>query len=144
MKRYIPILCLVSVLWSNQIRAAEPPQNPLRDTEGITPPGMPLSTLRDPFWPIGWTPPEQASATLVAKATVGQYRWKQALATFELTGLSKKVDGTYVAVLRGVGVVEPGDTIKTVYEGFEYGWQIQEITKKGIEPVRAWVRPVRE
>jgi len=100
--------------------------------------------LRDPFWPIGWVPPEFGDNDAQAHRQVGGLRrWQDALRLIEIVGLSKKIDGTYIAMVKGIGVVEEGDVVSVDYEDFTYKWHVRKITSKGIVPERLGATPLK-
>lgn len=103
----------------------------------------PLDQLRDPFWPIGWTPPPvDATATAAnndAARPKGPIRWEEATKRLSLRGLTELPNGKFVASIAGVGVVEEGDRITLEFEGLNYHWRVQSISRAGIVPKRLGV-----
>ena len=103
----------------------------------------PLVSLRDPFWPIGWTPPKVTVTT--DKAPVVQkrspVRWDDARKLLKITGLSKAPDGRYFAILKGIGVVEESDVVTVTLDDFTYKWRVTGITENGIVPEQIGVYP---
>lgn len=103
----------------------------------------PLDQLRDPFWPIGWTPPPvDASGTAAntdAARPKGPIRWEEATKRLSLRGLTELPNGKFVASIAGVGVVEEGDRITLEFEGLNYHWRVQSISRAGIVPKRLGV-----
>lgn len=93
-------------------------------------------TLRDPFWPIGWHPPNFDRNRRPDDDISGHLRWEEALRLLKITGLSRKPDGTYLAVLKGAGVVEKGDLVSVRHNLLVYRWRIADITSEGIMPER--------
>lgn len=106
-----------------------------------------IQLLRDPFWPIGWTPPSAGEAAEasgpVEQRPKGPVRWDEAARQLEVTALTQLPTGGYVAVLKGLGVFEKGDTISVNYGGLTYRWEVQSITSEGIVPKRLNAIPQR-
>jgi hypothetical protein len=102
-----------------------------------------VSRLRDPFWPVGWSPPKlgRVQPDAPPRDTSGLVRWADALATLRVIGLSRKADGSFLAVLKGVGVVEKGDTFSVTLDDLVYRWKVATITKDGIIPEKIGVFP---
>jgi len=103
----------------------------------------PLDQLRDPFWPIGWTPPPVDTAATAANNDAarpkGPIRWEEATKRLSLRGLTELPNGKFVASIAGVGVVEEGDRITLEFEGLNYHWRVQSISRAGIVPKRLGV-----
>jgi hypothetical protein len=100
--------------------------------------------LRDPFWVVGWQPPTFGLAIPTADNDQGGIRkWQNALRRIEISGLIRTADGSYLANVKGVGVVETGDLIWVDYDAMTYKWRVRAITKKGIVPERVSVTPSR-
>ncbi|MCE9614998.1 MAG: hypothetical protein K8T26_12020 [Lentisphaerae bacterium] len=104
-----------------------------------------LSRLRDPFWPIGWTPPpvEDTRNSQPTTQLKGPVRWEEATRMLEPTALTQLPSGQYLAVLKGIGVVEVGDNVAVKYGGLVYRWEIKSITSEGIVPQRLGVSAPR-
>ena len=100
-----------------------------------------IGQLRDPFWPLGWTPPpvETFVDTRPEARPKGPVRWDEATRMLELTALTQLPSGKYLAVLKGIGVVETGDKIAVKFGGLIYRWEITSITSEGIVPQRIGV-----
>jgi hypothetical protein len=100
---------------------------------------------RDPFWPVGWTPPpERASALPAERLSNSPIRWEEAIRMVEVTALTELPDGGHVAIVKGIGVVERGDTIAVNLGGLTYRWKVQSITSEGIVPERIGVTAQRD
>jgi hypothetical protein len=129
--------CLLAAFWMGASAqtdgAATPPSSPDQN---------PLP--RDPFWPVGWTPPRLGSVTDRTSAPVKEVtHWEEARKLIQVTGMSRKREGKYLAILKGIGVAEEGDTVSINYMGLVYKWKIKSITSKGIVPERIGVYPIR-
>jgi hypothetical protein len=106
--------------------------------------------IRDPFWPVDWVPPppleqDVGGGTNVPKRVVKveQVRWAEAQASLQQTGYSKGRDGKYFAILKGIGVVQEGDTVSVTFAGKNYSWKIVSVTEKGIVLERGGMRPAK-
>lgn len=96
--------------------------------------------LRDPFWPIGYWP-GQGSLPPGKKAPIDSskpqivpppqevvIRWPD----LKVKGLTRQSDGTYIAIIDGIGIVEAGQIVKIQRDGFIFRYKISEINQKGI------------
>lgn len=103
---------------------------------------------RDPFWPVGWRPQEApTNVEVVVQEVVEPVRreeWDAAEKHLAVSGISQAPDGTSYAVLRGLGIVEPGDFVSLNYNGLRYTWRIVRITRQGVVPERAGAHPVEQ
>jgi hypothetical protein len=109
--------------------------------------------LRDPFWPIDHTP----KARMVKKTPEKPKEidpkkiediksiidWEKAQKLIKVIGLSKKSDGSHIAIIEKEGIVEAGDYIKRTHNGLTYKWKIKTISEKGILPERLEVVPAK-
>ncbi len=77
--------------------------------------------LRDPFWPVGYTPPEpqQAEAVKVERAIP----WIE----LPVRGRSRAPDGTHRALVAGAGIVEPGAIVSLQRGAYWFHWRIVDI-----------------
>lgn len=105
----------------------------------------PLKHVRDPFWPIGWSPPPPEASDDPAELNRpnGPIRWEEATRRLSVTGLTHLSGGRYIATIKNVGVVEAGDRISLEFEGLIYQWEVQTITDKGIVPRRLGISAQR-
>lgn len=86
--------------------------------------------LRDPFWPIGYVPPERKETMPVASnISNDQIKWPK----LEIKGLTKLSDGSYVVFLEGHGMAEVGDIVKQEETGLIYEFEITDISKDGLK-----------
>lgn len=102
------------------------------------------SELRDPFWPVGYTPPRKeppqtAPVTVSAPAQPAEPvvverppRWDDALRTVSIKGIMSVGAGKYMAVVNDL-VVNEGDTVSVTFEGRRYTWKIARITADGVK-----------
>ncbi len=90
-----------------------------------------INTLRDPFWPSGWRPANfgQTNCETIITSPI---RWDDAGNLLRITGLTKTINGDYLALLKGYGIVKKGDIISVRYKNLVYNWLIKDITKDGV------------
>jgi hypothetical protein len=102
-----------------------------------------LEAIRDPFWPVGWEPPEEEeiSDDGVEPPPGTSVRWDDAKKRIRITGLSKNSDGEHFAILKSIGVVEAGDVIAVTLDDLVYKWRVTRITNKGMVPEKVGVFP---
>ena len=101
---------------------------------------VPVSSLRDPFWTVGWKPAPRAMPVqkkVAADATA--QRWDEAFKQIRVSALGQNAEGKYVATVKGVGVVDVGDTISISYGGLLYRWKVVKISAEGLVPERIGV-----
>ncbi len=98
------------------------------------------TSLRDPFWPVGFTPIPTKVKEIEKKRSQLEKRIKWP--KLELKGITRTSDNRYIAVIKGVGLVETGDTISAKKDGLIYRWRITAITKAGISRKRLDVKEV--
>ena len=100
------------------------------------------STLRDPFWPVGWEPaPITPDAPKKVKPDFTPL-WGKVLRSIKVTSLSETFEkGTYIAIIKGYGVVEKGDILPIRMGGYTYQILIKDITSRGIVPEKKGVHP---
>jgi hypothetical protein len=106
-----------------------------------------ISGPRDPFWPVGWEPPKVGPTVDAAptQAPKPPTQWDEARKLLQVTGLSRRVtDGRYFAIVKGIGVVEEGDSVSVIQSGQMYKWKIRSISSRGIVPERTGVYPIPE
>ncbi len=104
-----------------------------------------LEVLRDPFWPIGYTPAPAPDAD-VAEGPQMSYldelksriRWP----ALRLKGVTR-VGDRHLAIIDEVGLVEAGDTITLRRGELVYSWQIEDVTGKGVAFKRLDASPYR-
>ncbi|NQT92128.1 MAG: hypothetical protein HQ559_05150 [Lentisphaerae bacterium] len=137
-KRTLGTVFLLTVLSVARTCAAEG-----TSTNAPAAPDTSFEVRRDPFWPVGWVPPDfgmsdDAAAPKLQPAS----RWKQALRLLKVTGITEGTD-EYIAVIKGIGVVEEGDVIAVNYQGLIYKWIVRSINGKGIVPERLSISRAR-
>jgi hypothetical protein len=93
---------------------------------------------RDPFWPVGYTPPPPVVGGERVERIDKPVKWPQ----LRLKGLTRGAKGVYLAVVEDVGgLVEPGSVIAKEQDGLLYRWEVKEISDKGLTCVPLDVRP---
>jgi hypothetical protein len=105
------------------------------------PPAEAWLLLRDPFWPVGFTPAPKIDPAVTKLETIRErIDWPR----ITLKGLTRTASGRHVAILDGVGLVESGDIVTIERGGLAYRWRIDEVTRRGIRTTRMDVRDPRE
>ncbi len=94
-----------------------------------------IMALRDPFWPSGWRPPNFGKKKSITEIK-SPIKWNEAASLLRIAGLSKKANGEYIAIIKGYGLLEKGDTLTVNYQGLIYKWKIKNINEEGIERKR--------
>lgn len=101
---------------------------------------LPTDGLRDPFWPVGWMPqPVADKGAVTGPQPKSPIRWEDAAELLRISGLSAKPDGSYLAIIKGVGVVEENDIISVNFSGLSYRWKVIAISNTGIKTERIGV-----
>jgi hypothetical protein len=139
------LCCLVLPSLRGQDQEPPAPPQPLAATPAQSP--QPLEDLyRDPFWPVGWRPPEADSPSEGESPAEEEtpIKWDEALDKLRVIGISETLDGTYLAVIKGIGLVEAGETVAIEHDGLVYRWRIRRISKRGIAPEQLDVTPTDE
>ena len=92
------------------------------------------STLRDPFWPVGFIP--EAGASKETKATESRIRKSLLWPKLEVRAISRTTQGSFIAIVDGIGIVESGDIVSMRRKGLIYRWKINKVSRKGISRTR--------
>ena len=88
-----------------------------------------VSTLRDPFWPVGYkakeieTPENQKEKTLLRKD------WDEAQKLVIINGVSK-LSGEYLAIIN-TETKAVGEVVIVEYGGREYHWKVESVSSDG-------------
>lgn len=120
------MICLCSIAGA----AAEPPVAAV----GIDIQGSSFSQLRDPFCPIGYKPvseSEQIERTKIADIT-SRIKWP----TLPLRGITHGGGKRFIAIIEGIGLVEPGDIVEMKRDSLIYRWRIDNVTAAGLSSTR--------
>ncbi len=80
------------------------------------------AVVRDPFWPVGYTPPTPAEAA-AATVDVPELEWPD----LPVRGRSRAVDGSYLALIEGIGIVRAGQVVSVPSQGHWFHWRIIRI-----------------
>lgn len=137
---FLPIFTISVLLCPLCVSAQQPSGN-----KKTLPPSsdLPAGMLRDPFWPVGWQPPEFNANSESDSRDIGELmKWREASKKIIVTALSNTKHG-FVAILKNIGVVCPGDTISVDYNGLTYKWKITDITQEGINIEEIGVFPMK-
>ena len=97
-----------------------------------------LTSVRDPFWPVGFSPVPVSEKQVSER--VSRIRELTQWPKLELRGITRTGKGEYIAILNGIGLVEPGDIISMRRDGLIYRWRVNDITAAGISRTRLDVR----
>ncbi len=110
----------------------------------------PEHKLRDPFWPVGWTPPVKKPKTPQDTVTEDTGpadfvpKWSKVLRSIEVRSIVETfTEGEYIATVTGFGVVEKGNTLSIKHEGYLYKVLVKDISNKGIVPEKTSVSPLK-
>ena len=117
--KYLVLFCILPVcIFANETNVVE----------NVSEYGWEL--LRDPFWPVGYVPPKvKKTPNLAAMGNVSQVVWPK----LNITGISKFANGSYIAFIKGHGMVEIGDAVSVKKDGFIFEFEITSVTKIGIK-----------
>ena len=96
------------------------------------------NALRDPFWPVGFYP--EAGASQEVKEQESRIREALLWPKLELRGISRTTQGSFIAIIDGIGIVEAGDIVSMRRKGLIYRWRINKVNSNGISRTRLDVR----
>ena len=117
----------------------------------------PLIVGRDPFWPVGYTPPPkivpvadvqpadtddtppQPPPEIKPKET----EWPEIHKRLRVRGITSTLDGGYIAMVDGFGLVEKGQIIQITERNTIFRWDVDNITQRGLSTRRLDARPAR-
>lgn len=115
---------------------------------------LPVWAARDPFWPIGYTPPKPKEAEPVAAAATPQKNlppmpqpavskpisgedWAQARKTLNIKGFTQSVrpdtGETRVQVMINRRTYAPGDTLSLTNGDIHFTWQIESLAHRDLK-----------
>ena len=148
------VLCLLLVLAVTasaqtgpfDLPAGLPDSSVSAETQSLTPPGMPVTPaqpvvsqkedkweqelLRDPFWPVGFFPPNwQKRTEMQGVGDMDGSGWKTAAAKVRISGTSR-LGGRTAAIINGE-LKSEGDPVEVLHEGRIYRWEIIGIDAAG-------------
>jgi len=104
---------------------------------------LPYTLLRDPFWPAGWQPTYFGQIDETRAGGEALTRWGEAEKLLRVSGLSRNSSGRFVASIKGVGVVQEGETVAVNLSGLTYKWTIRSITARGLVLDKVGAQPMR-
>jgi hypothetical protein len=96
-------------------------------------------SVRDPFWPVGYTPPPPPppeSEQKIVEAPRPEISRPVEWPALALKGITRDRAGRYMAVLDGIGIAEAGSVVSMTRNGMNYRWRILEISDKGLTSAR--------
>jgi hypothetical protein len=104
-----------------------------------------LLGLRDPFWPVGYEPappePELTGEESQQAKIETEIKKKIQWPALQLKGITKAGEDRYMAIIKGVGLVEGGQTVSMRRGDMLYSWLIDKVTAEGVEFTRLEARP---
>ena len=107
----------------------------------------PEVAIRDPFWPVGYRKPDPKKEEVKKVEEKKKEEIKQALniswPALDVTAVSKTPQGSYIAMIKGIGMVEEGDTVRVRKEGLIYRWKITTISEKGMAFKKVDATPIK-
>ncbi len=125
---------LMTAFGAHIAAAVENTLPPEKEEPSVSPPISKRSTLRDPFWPVGFHP--EAESSKEAKAHESRVRESVFWPKLELRGISRTTQGSFIAIIDGIGIVESGDIVSMRRKGLIYRWRINTVSSKGISRTR--------
>jgi hypothetical protein len=130
---YVAVILMTA--FGAHVAAAAENTLPRETTEpSVSPAISKRSTLRDPFWPVGFHPEPEASKE--TKAHESRIRESVLWPKLELRGISRTTRGSFIAIVDGIGIVESGDIVSMRRKGLIYRWRINKVSSKGISRTR--------
>ncbi len=82
---------------------------------------------RDPFWPVGYTPPEPEKEETQEVLEIEE-EWPD----LPVIGSSRDMAGQYRVLIPGAGVVREGEIVSLEHNGYWFHWRITGIDERGI------------
>lgn len=82
--------------------------------------------LRDPFWPVGYTPAWVIEQESPQRAINTAIDWNQAMKHISIQGVSSRSGHDFLAVING-RVKGVGETVSVRTAGLRYTWMIESI-----------------
>jgi hypothetical protein len=137
MKGKALIAAALAFLIAGTAAAQEQPAMPPTDTGAAA---SAVDMPRDPFWPVGYRPKPKTPENSEDQFPESRVQWPE----LALKGITRAGEGSYLAILEGIGVVEAGDVVSIQRDDLVYRWRINEIKERGVAHTRLDVRPARE
>lgn len=120
---------------------SEQPAIPSPPTPANFAPQSGVAGLRDPFWPIGYQPrPAQEEGPEEKVSIQKTAQWPE----LHLKGMTRRSDGSYMAIIQQVGLVDEGDIVELKHGPLVFRWKIDAITANGVSHKRLDVRLAEE
>ena len=118
-------------------RAADPGTEGSRDTKRAeTATEQSFNVLRDPFWPIGYTPQAEAAEEEEMEeepeeiVDTAALKFDEAVKQLNVRGIMQ-LGGEYTAMVNDQ-VVRKGDLVSLVIGGHRYRWRVRSIAQRGV------------
>ncbi|MBT3193031.1 MAG: hypothetical protein HN341_10790 [Verrucomicrobia bacterium] len=137
LRQFAPLLVFLFAGALTHTRAHGEPAAPSTPSGPEAPPAK-LDALRDPFWPVGYTPTPKSVLQAVEQASRIQEQAKWPKLT--LRGISRTGKDSFMAIVEGIGIVESGDVVSMTHDGLVYSWRINTVNENGISRTRLNVR----
>ena len=91
----------------------------------------PYADLRDPFWPVGFTPDAPAGVKEEKKQQVAEEpKWGDAVKMLDVKGVMNVAGGKYMAMINNQ-VVKEGDVVSVRMGELPYRWKVHSVSKRG-------------
>lgn len=90
--------------------------------------------LRDPFWPVGYVPPEMNPPGAAEEAA--DARPDLVWPSLSVRGRSRAPDGTARVLVDGFGIAGENDVVSIRSRGTWFHWRILSIDEKGVQSRR--------
>ncbi|MBN1269934.1 MAG: hypothetical protein JXB04_10115 [Kiritimatiellae bacterium] len=96
-----------------------------------------IEDLRNPFWPVGFTPPREGERIVLPdvvepdKNQPEPPKWDEATKQLGIKGVMAMAADKYMAVVNNQ-IVREGDIVMVIHKGKRYRWKVHAITKGGV------------
>jgi len=92
------------------------------------------TTLRDPFWPVGYEPEKPVDAEVEKQQSLADRNWSEAMKQIVVQGVSS-VSGEYYAIIN-TETKRVGELVSVEYGGVRYTWRVENIAPPGSVKLR--------
>lgn len=127
------ILCMTiigaAIILEQTALAAPPPGN-----DGIDLQSEAFKNLRDPFWPVTYTPASESEK--IEETKIADLKAKIKWPELPLRGITHAGGKRYIAIIEGAGIVETGDIVTIEQDSLIYRWIIDNVTNAGVSSTR--------
>ncbi len=89
---------------------------------------------RDPFWPVGYQPASETEQE--ERSKIENLKSRINWPALPLRGVTHAGGQRFIAVIEGIGLVEPGDIVSIRKDGLVYRWRIDRVTIDGVASTR--------